>query len=357
MKSLYAYFGLLRPHTIDSPGHSLYQLGLIDSIREFYNEEKFDFYSYYPSQVIESSQIYDYPDSKLGQVFAKYRDEMIASAPRPLSEVIEEIKKKEYSRLYLKARFRNLSTLSKKWKDARDFEEIINTAISAGYSKEEIIILDTDLSLPESFSYEFKQDVTVLIPSIDFPGISARFLNDCIDAHLGNFDKKLLNCVFYGNIDTSNYKKGNDKGRILNSVLEWCDSEYSSSGLSKFIVICKENEEFELSSNNYRIARKNRPEIWSALEESTIMLNVTKDKYNDLQFIPARIYEAMIFGMIPVSYKFNFLCPAFSFNDLSDLSEILKYLKECSPEDLEKAYLHFTKSYINHAKNVSSRII
>ena len=47
-KSLYAYFGLLDLHNIDSPGHSLYQIGLVDSLRESFGEEKFDFYSYYP---------------------------------------------------------------------------------------------------------------------------------------------------------------------------------------------------------------------------------------------------------------------------------------------------------------------
>ena len=47
MKNLYAYFGLLGIHQVDSPGHSLYQLGLIDSICESYGECKFDFYSFY----------------------------------------------------------------------------------------------------------------------------------------------------------------------------------------------------------------------------------------------------------------------------------------------------------------------
>jgi len=52
MKSLYTYFGLLDLHSIDSPGHSLYQLGLIDSIANHFGQEKFDFLSYYPSDII-----------------------------------------------------------------------------------------------------------------------------------------------------------------------------------------------------------------------------------------------------------------------------------------------------------------
>ena len=80
------------------------------------------------------------------------------------------------------------------------------------------------------------------------------------------------------------------------------------------------------------------------------MLNITKEKYNEVKFIPARIYEAMIFGMIPVSYKFNFLCPAFSFETIEDLSEIYEYFYECDAAGLEQAYKHFINSYLNTLK-------
>jgi hypothetical protein len=357
MKSLYAYFGLLDLHTIDSPGHSLYQLGLIDSLRESYGDTRFDFYSYYPEMVVNSTIQYEYPDGELGAVFTMFKNEMFDDYLSSLEETLKRIEKKYYGRLYLKARFRNLSTLSKKWKDARDFERMVESAISSGYEKHQIIILDTDLSLPESFVCEFKEKVTILTPSIDFPGISNRFLEQCAITHVGKFNRKLLNCVFYGNIDTSNYKSGNSKDAILSSVLRWCDLEYSRSGLSQFIVICKENEKLDLDLKNSRVARHDRLKIWKTLEASTIMLNVTKDKYNDKKFIPARIYEALIFGMIPVSYKFNFLCPAFSFENLEDLEEIVKYLKECSLDDLEKAYFHFIKNYKSHVETLTKRII
>ena len=51
MKSLYAYFGLLNLHTIDSPGHSLYQIGLMDSLRQTFGIDQFDFFSYYPEDL------------------------------------------------------------------------------------------------------------------------------------------------------------------------------------------------------------------------------------------------------------------------------------------------------------------
>ena len=69
MKSLYAYFGLLDLHQIDSPGHSLYQIGLVDSLRESFSEEKFDFYSYYPVEVIKSTSLQGFPDTPLGRLF------------------------------------------------------------------------------------------------------------------------------------------------------------------------------------------------------------------------------------------------------------------------------------------------
>ena len=54
------------------------------------------------------------------------------------------------------------------------------------------------------------------------------------------------------------------------------------------------------------------------------------------------------FGMIPISYKFDFLNKTFSFETIEDLQEIIKYLEECESEDLKVAYLHFINDYINY---------
>ena len=78
------------------------------------------------------------------------------------------------------------------------------------------------------------------------------------------------------------------------------------------------------------------------------MINITKDVYNEEGFIPARVYEAMIFGMIPVSYGFDFLSKTFSFIDLVQLKEIIYYLDECSPADYRIAYDTFIKEYLVH---------
>lgn len=348
MKSLYAYFGLLDLHTIDSPGHSLYQIGLVDSLRESFGEEKFDFYSYYPEEVIKSAELQGFPSTDLGKLFNKYRIKLFDSPIHNIDNLLNKIKNKEYSKLYLKARFRNLSTLSKKWKDAKEFDQIIECAISSNYSKEEIVILDTDLSLSDKFIDQVKDFVTILIPSVDFPGISNTFLADCVNLHLSK-SKNGISSVFYGNIDTSNYKNGNQKGQILINVLNWVNQNHWSKD-EKFYIISKKNDFDSFLNKNLsaqHIDRKDRLEIWRILESSRIMINITKEKYNSVRFIPARIFEAMIFGMIPISYKFDFLCSAFSFNNIDDLSEIYAYLSECDTNSLDQAYSYFINSYLN----------
>jgi hypothetical protein len=351
MKSLYSYFGLLDLHDIDSPGHSLYQLGLIDSIRESFMEDKFDFYSYYPEEVIESAQIKSFPSDERGDIFNKYKTELIENTYYDINLVIEKIRNKEYSKLYLKARFRNLSTLSKKWKDAREFELIIEAAVSAGYLPHQILILDTDLSLSQVFHEKYKCFVTIIIPSIDFPGISNKFLQECVDVNMSTYDK--INrpvSVFYGNIDTSNYKAGNSKNSILFDSLDWVNNESNSKGVP-FYLICKEKEFQQFDrERTYHVLRNDREHIWNTLEIGRVMLNITKDKYDERQFIPARIFEAMIFGLIPVSYKFDWICSAFSFNTLDDLYEIYAYLSECDDDGLKQAYKYFIDSYLKNVR-------
>jgi len=361
MKSLYSYFGLLDLHAIDSPGHSLYQLGLIDSIRHTFGEEKFDFYSYYPKEVLDSINVKEteYPQGILGNLFIKYRKSLIESYAISTEDVLAEIRGKKYNKLYLKARFRNLSTLAKKWKDAAIFETMISTAVQSGYSADEIIILDTDLSLPPAFFDQYGDHVTVTVPSINFPGISKQFLDECVEIHTAEdesagstFETRSADAVFYGNIDTSSYKSGNEKSSDLPLILEWIQNDYSTRGEGeRFVAICKEKDRGNLRVPSFQVARNDRHGIWKTLERSRIMFNITKDKYDLNRFIPARVYEAMIFGMIPVSYKFNWLSPAFSFMNDQDLAEILKYLRECSPSDIAAAYKHFVKDYLKHEEH------
>jgi hypothetical protein len=115
----------------------MYQIGLVDSIKETYGEEMFDFYSYYPQDLIESAGVKGFPSTPLGEVFSEFRKNLFDRPIHDIESVLKEISLRKYHRLYLKARFRNLSALSKKWKDARDFEQMIEFAVEAGYKKDE----------------------------------------------------------------------------------------------------------------------------------------------------------------------------------------------------------------------------
>lgn len=361
MKSLYAYFGLLDLHDIDSPGHSLYQLGLIDSIACHFNQERFDFLTYYPDELlnrtVSTKELFGFPeDSHHSKIFKEYFEMRIDEYLINVQKVITNLSNRIYDKLFLKARFRNLSTLGKKWRDARLFENLIQHAIECGYEKEDIIILDTDLSLSEKFVEKYKGLITIVIPSIDFPAISGSFLKSCYVANIENWEKKSkgLNTVYYGNVDTSKYKEGNQKNSILGQAIRRI--EEMNDREDRLTLICK-REDYPAAvakpESNIHIDRNDRIGIFNSLAMSNIMLNVTKDKYNDLEFIPARIYEAIIFGMIPVSYKFEFMHTAFSFNDLEDLEEIYLYFKDCSHQDMLTNYTSFVNSFIN-AKPFSS---
>ena len=354
--SLYAYFGLIDLHAIDSPGHSLYQLGLIDSISNTYGDKHFDFYSYYPKPIIEAHSlgIRRFPDDALGQVFNKYSKSLFGVdtgliLSLHLDVVLNKIKNQDYRKIYLKARFRNLSTLRKKWLDALEFETIIDTAISAGYDSSQIVILDTDLSLSEKFVERYRETITILTPSIDFPGISSNFLIDCLKVHDKTPYQKDGSLVFYGNLDTSNYKEGNSKSSMLQSILKDLDIIKTNQPLK---IISKDADflKFEFKRAQH-IARNNRFLIWDELCKSNIMINITKEKYTECQFIPARVYEAMIFGMIPVSLNFNFLSQTFTFSNPVELYEILYYLNECSPLDYKKAFSLFINEYFTYVNS------
>lgn len=354
MKSLYTYFGLLDLHEVDSPGHSLYQLGLIDSIAKEYGQDKFDFFSYYPPEIMpprgDTKELMGFSNDPHSKIFMEYFERRIDTYLIGLIEMFSNVSEKKYDKLFLKARFRNLSTLSKKWRDARIFEQLILQAIEAGYSRNEIIILDTDLSLSPVFLERYGDLVTIVIPSIDIPGISTDFLQDCFNANVSNWHNKTsgLNTVYYGNVNTSKYKEGNQKNEILSHAIRRI--EQFDPTRDSLTLICKGDDYLDSVSypdKNIHIERWNRKKIFKSLLSSNIMLNVTKDKYDDARFVPARIYEAMIFGLIPVSYKFKFMSEAFSFNDLEDLEEIYLYFKDCSSQDMLNNYQVFVKGFVS----------
>jgi hypothetical protein len=107
----------------------------------------------------------------------------------------------------------------------------------------------------------------------------------------------------------------------------------------KMTVAAKSTPELEQWINSTKLVklcpRENRKDIWTALENSLVSVNVSKDLYLKEGFIPARVYESVIFGTVPISYKVGSQ-PALTFNTVSEFEEICKFLKDCSGADYFK---------------------
>ena len=83
------------------------------------------------------------------------------------------------------------------------------------------------------------------------------------------------------------------------------------------------------------VGRECRDLIWEKFRSSRVSINVSKDLYLKEKVIPARVYESIIFGVIPVSYKSG-PHPAMTFETVEDFWEICKFLAECTHEDYMK---------------------
>ena len=128
--ALYAYFGYLGDFSTDIPGHTFYQIGLIDQLCKHHQIDKVDFYSYLSHDQVGATQKSPiWPTSPVTPVFEKFTKERIRSYNLGFAKVAENIEKGRYDKIFLKARFRNLSTLTKQLTDARQFELLIKAAI------------------------------------------------------------------------------------------------------------------------------------------------------------------------------------------------------------------------------------
>lgn len=340
-KSLYAYFGELGIFNTNIPGHTFYQLGLMDSISEKFKTDQFDFLNYISDKYTSGSIDPEFPSGELGDLMTRYSRKLINNYQISYPEVIEKIMNKEYDKLFLKARFRNLSTLQKKLKDAQIFEDIITTALSVGYSPANIVIIDTDLSLSESFLETIKVlGLNREIPSITMPGMSKSFIGDCLQIHETSQVSRTTNLMYYGNLSFDNYKEGHSKNPIINDIIQSVDSTQMFDGTPFTMSVAAK---IDLSLENWigkmdkvsLIAREDREFIWEHFSYSIVSVNVSKDLYLKEKFIPARVYESIIFGTIPVSYKWG-QHPAMTFETADDFWEICKFLAECSKKDYLK---------------------
>lgn len=341
-KSLYAYFGELGIFDTNIPGHTFYQIGLIDSLAVKYEVDQFDFFNYindkYSGGACEPA--FPYPD-ELGDLLRTSANRLISEYQISYPEVIERVRNREYSKLFLKARFRNLSTLQKKLKDAARFENIIRVALEVGYSPSDIVIIDTDLSLSESFLDTIAElGLSREIPSITMPGMSKRLIDDCLEIHEKVLEKRPANLMYYGNLAFDNYKDGHSKNPIIFDIIQSVDSTSMFDG-TPFTMSVAAKHDLSIESLIGKmdrvslIAREDRLRIWEHFSMSLVSVNVSKDLYITERFIPARVYESIIFGTIPVSYKWG-QHPAMTFETVEDFWEICKFLAECSRKDYLK---------------------
>jgi hypothetical protein len=317
----------------------------MDALSEKFGTDQFDFLNYISDKYTSGSIDPEFPDGELGQLMTRYSRKLINNYQISYPEVIEKIKNKEYDKLFLKARFRNLSTLQKKLKDAKIFEDIITTALEVGYSPENIVILDTDLSLSESFLSTIEAlGISREIPSITMPGMSKSFIQDCLKIHENSTESPYMNLMYYGNLSFDNYKEGHSKNPIINDIIQSVDQTQMFDGTPFTMSVAAKKD---LSLENWigamnRVsltAREDRARIWQNFSDSIVSVNVSKDLYIKEQFIPARVYESIIFGVIPVSYKWG-QHPAMTFETVEDFWEICKFLAECSRKDYLKILRH-----------------
>jgi len=328
---LYAYFGNLGIFNEDIPGHSFYQIGLLDAIREREGENcKFDFYSYLP---VPEPQTEIFPTDSIGALNDEYMTAMIADYRLSFQSAIENIRRGRYSAVYLKARFRNLSTLAKGFNDAYQFEKFIQEA--AGVPDLKIYVLDTDLSLPDEFlEAAAEYGVERIVPSIDMPGIGSSFLMSVMEIHANGLQKNRNQVMYYGNLDFKNYKAGHAKNPIIFDLINKLHDhrKFNKDGFS-VIHAGKPTESISVSQS---IHRKDRGAIWQEFSNSIASINVSKDLYIEKGFLPARVYEAIMFGTVTVSYADKTIHPSFGFETVDQAIEQLTYLSEINADDYLK---------------------
>jgi hypothetical protein len=347
--ALYAYFGQLGIFDDNIPGHTFYQLGLLDEITQSHQIDGFEFFNYAdPDEPATGRPIF--PKDTLGIVFDKYCDELVLEYRTQFSKILNRVENKRYSKIFLKARFRNLSTLEKKLMDADRFERIIKTALVAGYRPDDIIILDTDLSLSKDFLKKANEiGLRIEIPSITMRTCSKRFIESCLEVHLAESYKRQNHLTYYGNLSFENYKQGHSKDPIIRDIINSIDGlEMFNGDQFTMTVAAKSTPELEdwiAGKSQVRLCpRQNRDEIWDSLLHSLVSVNVSKNLYLTEGFTPARVYESLMLGVIPVSYKDKRLHPAMSFETVEEFFEICKFLSECSAADYNKILTQMVNS-------------
>jgi len=327
LNALYAYFGLLGSNGVDVPGHVFYQLPLLYTLKKQYNIDSFDFYSYLP--VYEKQQYKTYypfePNGMDNYIF----NLVINNYNISLYEVIQNLKNKKYDIVFLKARFLNESTLRKKWHDELKFKFLFSLSKSLGIKT---VVIDTDLSLPSEFYAQNSSDI-ITINSLNKNMYELSYMLYKNIPMNNDF-------LYYGNV-YANVNKTQSKDKYM---IEFFNSAPLTFINSKFIIVGKCEVPFKRVKI---INRTNRKLLYQLMKYSKFQINISKKLYIEKKFIPARVFESLLFYKIPISYNFDFIAPQFSFHNLLELSEIVEYINSLSPND----YFQTWKSIVDKVSN------
>lgn len=346
-KVLYGYFGSLIEHNEDIPGHPLYQLNLLDTLGERLNITELDVMHY-------NSRITSFP-----VVLPESRTELHRGLvsrefyPREFAEVCRNIRDRKYDFILLKHRFRNLSRLrDQHGLDVAIYEKLLVQALSKNI---QVYILDTDLSIEESFFSEFKnvgiisycldhhpqrQDM-YLIPTseIIFSQAQESFMlkkslsvfefdgnNYFKDPRLAQYLKRLRG--FDGILLHGKYW-GKDEHRQVDGVK--C---FNIGALNKFISV----QVFDRRVSTYFLEQ-----TWNT---ARVTVNLTKPLYEKCNFVAPRIVEAFMMGIFPlVPDGYKFMHPDLRFSSYYEFEQKARFFATSGTYKMLSEYIEYMMSY------------
>lgn len=320
---LYCYFGRFYDHSVNIPGHPLYQVFFLNSIAKKFGIDKF-YVHYYPDP-------YDYSGGQF-EVLSDYRKMLYDKLV--LKEIsFEEALNIDVDFVFLKHRFRNYSRLRDGSLDCYYYERLLERHYDKAY------VIDTDgeivnsefkpkkiLSLyfkPEV--YHFDTEVKVIVP----------VLKDDI-LNVIDVVKKEYKLTFIGN---EYFKVG-----IVDEFSE----------LKKYCPDLRIVVQGKWKSENIVdqiLDRTKRKDGYISLSSSICTIQISKVEYLCFDFLAPRIFEAYL--MSTLCFSKNSFMPKFSqYKNVLELSEKIKFLKSLSPQEYNKILkAELDELYLNLEKN------
>lgn len=274
MKALYGYFGNITEHNLDIPGHPLYQLNLLDSLKNTFKVDEFTI-AYY----------YDYKQPEAVQVLPEVRQELFNSLNLRFGN---EQYLSEFDLILLKHRFRNASRLrDTNLTDVAAYERCLRIAHEL---KIPVYVIDTDASITESFYRRFS-DIKILSyfnESIYPRNISYTKISPTSEilfkfANVVQTSTK-QDCFVY---DGNNYFKDLRLINLLNTAV--------ADPFFKEILIHGKGWPIKAFPRTERVQFYKE-----VLEKGKVTVNLTKPLYEKNCFVSPRIIEALMLGVIPI---------------------------------------------------------